>query len=106
MNAVEIEEAVSELAAAPFEAAEFPYAFLAAFGNKDTTIKRLRSGASNASDVPGGVLQRTNIHLATCAPGTVDATLAALRTSPKTAANKAKFILATDGISLAAEDTP
>ena len=104
MNAVEIEEAVSELAAAPFDAAEFPYAFLAAFGNKDTTIKRLRSGASNASDVPGGVLQRTNIHLATCAPGTVDATLAALRTSPKTAANKAKFILATDGISLAAED--
>jgi hypothetical protein len=104
MNAVEIEEAVSELAAAPFDAAEFPYSFLAAFGNKDTTIKRLRSGASNASDVPGGVLQRTNIHLATCAPGAVDATLAALRTSPKTAANKAKFILATDGISLAAED--
>jgi hypothetical protein len=69
MNSVEIEEGVSEPAAAPFDAAEFLYAFLAAFGNQDTTIKRLGSGASNASDVPGGVLQSTNIQLATCAPG-------------------------------------
>lgn len=104
MNAVEIEEAVSSLAAEPFDAANFAYAFLAAFGNKETTIKRLRSGASNASDVPGGVLQRTNIHLAVCDAGQVDATLAALRASPKTASNKAKFILATDGVTLEAED--
>lgn len=34
MNAVEIEEAVSLLAEAPFYAEEFPYAFLLAFGNK------------------------------------------------------------------------
>ncbi|TAE79019.1 MAG: DNA methylase, partial [Verrucomicrobia bacterium] len=34
MNAVEIEEAVSRLAEQPFDAAEFPYAFLEAFGNK------------------------------------------------------------------------
>jgi hypothetical protein len=39
MNAVEIEEAVSNLAAAPFDASEFPFAFLAAFGNKQTTDK-------------------------------------------------------------------
>jgi len=49
MNAVEIEEAVSNLALRPFDAAEFPFAFLEAFGNKDTTIKKLRSGASNGS---------------------------------------------------------
>ena len=42
MNAVEIEAAVSDLAAEPFNAREFPYAFLAAFGNKDTTLKKLR----------------------------------------------------------------
>ncbi len=30
MNAVEIEQAVSELAEAPFDAEEFPYAFLEA----------------------------------------------------------------------------
>ena len=46
MNAVEIEEAVSALAERPFDAAEFPFAFLEAFGNKATTIKRLRTGAS------------------------------------------------------------
>ena len=55
MNAVEIEQALSELALQPFDAAEFPYAFLAAFGNKDTTLKRLRTGNNNASDVPGGI---------------------------------------------------
>jgi len=104
MNAVEIEEAVSDLAIAPFDPIEFPYAFLAAFGNKDTTIKRLRAGASNTSDVAGGVLQRSNIHIATCAAGQVDATLRALRESPKTAQAKAKFILATDGETLQAED--
>ena len=40
MNAVEIEEAVSELALQPFEAQEFPFSFLEAFGNKTTTIKK------------------------------------------------------------------
>lgn len=104
MNAVEIEEAISALAATPFDAAEFPYAFLQAFGNKETTLKRLRSGASNASDVPGGVLQRNNIHIAVCPAGQVTATLAALRNSPATAKAKAKFALATDGRALEAED--
>jgi hypothetical protein len=104
MNAVEIEEAVSALAAEPFDPGEFPYAFLAAFGNKETTIKRLRAGSSNASDVPGGVLQRNNIHVATCAPGEVEATLKALRQSPKTTSAKAKFLLATDGVEFQAED--
>jgi hypothetical protein len=103
MNAVEIEQAVSELAEQPFDAAEFPYDFLMAFGNKDTTIKRLRTGASNKSDI-GGILQTNNIHVATCAPGDIAATLTALRDSPATTRAKAKFILATDGIDLEAED--
>ncbi len=41
MNAVEIEQAISALAERPFDPAEFPYAFLEAFGNKETTIKKL-----------------------------------------------------------------
>ena len=56
MNAVEIEQAISDLAAAPFDAAAFPYAFLAAFGNKETTLARLRAGGTNKSDVDGGLL--------------------------------------------------
>ena len=102
MNAVEIEEAVSELAAQPFDAAEFPFAFLRAFGRKDVELQRLRKG--NASDVPGGVLRRDSIHMATCAPGETGAALAALRESPKTAANRVKFILATDGVDVQAEE--
>ena len=104
MNAVEIEEALSALALEPFNETEFPFAFLLAFGNKETTIKRLRKGDSNASDVPGGVLQRSNIHVATCAPGKVHESFQALRTSTKTVQAKAKFILATDGETLEAED--
>jgi hypothetical protein len=103
MNAVEIEEAVSELAAAPFDAAEFPFAFLAAFGNKETTLKRLRKGESNKSDL-GGVLQTNNIHIAVAAPGEVPKMLAALKASPATTRAKAKFVLATDGEWFEAED--
>ena len=103
MNAVEIEEAISELAEQPFDAQEFPFAFLRAFGNKETTIKRLRSGASNRSDL-GGVLQTNNIHIAVCPPGQVTKTLSALKVSPATAKAKAKFIVATDGVDFEAED--
>lgn len=104
MNPVEIEEAVSDLTRALFNRAEFPFQFLAAFDNPETTLKRLRSGSTNQSDIPGGVLQRNNIHIATCATGEVDTTIKALRDSPKTASNKAKFILATDGVAFQAED--
>ncbi|MGC1173435.1 MAG: DNA methyltransferase [Polaromonas sp.] len=107
MNAVEIEAAISDLALQPFDAAEFPFAFLAAFGNKDTTLKRLRTGNNNASDVSSGVLLRNNIHIAVCQPGekgTVGDTLNALRASPATIKAKAKFILATDGQTLEAEE--
>ena len=103
MNAVEIEEAVSQLVAEPFDPAEFPYRFIAAFGAKKTTVDRLRKGDSNQSDV-GGVLQRNNIHIAVAPAGGVHDALSALRGSPKTASNKAKFILATDGDTVEAED--
>ncbi|WP_306259542.1 DNA methyltransferase [Pararhizobium sp. IMCC21322] len=103
MNAVEIEEAISGLAELPFDAQEFPFAFLQAFGNKPTTLKRLRSGTSNKSDLDG-VLQTNNIHILVCAEGEVTQTLAALKASPATTKAKAKFILATDGIYLEAED--
>ncbi|WP_242513295.1 type IIL restriction-modification enzyme MmeI [Halochromatium salexigens] len=103
MNAVEIEEAVSALAQQPFDADAFPFAFLEAFGNKETTIKRLRTGATNKSDL-SGVLQSSNIHIKTCPCGEVTQTLIALKDSPTTARAKAKFVLATDGIELQAED--
>ena len=104
MNAVEIEQALTDLAGQPFDSAEFPFQFLAAFGNKATTIARLRKGDSNGSDVPGGVLQRNHIHLAVADSGQVAETLTALKASPKTAQAKAKFVLATDGTTMEAEE--
>ncbi|MBP2150115.1 class I SAM-dependent DNA methyltransferase [Xanthobacter flavus] len=107
MNAVEIEQAISALAEQPFDPQEFPFLFLQAFGNKETTIRRLRKGESNKSDFAGpwgGVLQTNNIHIAVAAPGEVTRTLAALKASPATTKAKAKFVLATDGETFEAED--
>lgn len=104
MNAVEIESAVSDLASGPFNAKEFAFDFLMAFGNKDVAIKRLRTGNNNSSDVSDGVLQRNNIHIAVCDVGNVSETLAALLASPATVKAKAKFVLATDGIDFEAKD--
>lgn len=102
MNAVEIEQAISLLAEQPFDASTFPYAFLEAFGNKATVINRLKN--SNKSDVPGGVLQHNNIHMAVTPEGKVAEALTQLRQSPQTTRQKAKFILATDGEDFQAED--
>jgi hypothetical protein len=103
MNPVEIEEAISDLAIQSFDEVEFPYSFLEAFGNKATTIKRLRSGTSNKSDL-GGVLQTNNIHIAIAKRDKVTEQLAALKASPATSKAKAKFILATDGHHFEAEN--
>ena len=89
MNAVEIEEAVSALAEQPFDADEFPYAFLQAFGNKETTLKRLRDGVMNKSDI-GGVLQTNNIHILVSNSGSVAAALAALAALGALGANSAR----------------
>lgn len=109
MNAVEIEQAVSDLALQPFDGPEFPFALLAAFGHKETALKRLRTGNSNCSDVSGpaiisAVLLRNHLHLAVCAAGHVEATLQALRASAANTKGKPKFLLATDGETLEAED--
>ncbi len=113
MNAVEIEEAVSKLVEEPFNAAEFSYAFLEAFGNKTATLQRLRSvgkNSTNKTDISGegihAVLQRNNIHIATCTAGGTDAVAGLLKRlvdSPASSKHKAKFALATDGNTVHAE---
>jgi hypothetical protein len=113
LNAVEIEEAVSKLVEEAFNAAEFPYAFLEAFGNKTATLQRLRNvgkNSTNKTDQTGdgvqAVLQRNNIHMATCSSGGPDAVaelLKRLTDSPTTSKHKAKFALATDGHTVHAE---
>jgi hypothetical protein len=107
LNAVEIEEAISLLAEQEFDAKEFPYAFLEAFGNKKNIIKRLRSekaDTSNKSDIDGAVLQRNNIHVLVCDTDKVSESLTKLKESAATTKWKAKFVVATDGKDFEAED--
>ncbi len=103
MNAVEIEEAVSALAEKPFDPSEFPYEFLMAYGNRETTIKRLRDGTTNKSDV-GGLLQTNNIHILVAPKDGVPTALDALRESQATTRFRAKLLLVTDGVDFQAED--
>jgi hypothetical protein len=82
LNAVEIEEAISVLAEQEFDSVEFPFAFLQAFENKETTIKRLRAGASNNKSDLGGVLQTNNIHIAVAMRETLGAQVTASDADP------------------------
>lgn len=104
MNVIEIEEAVSELFAQPFDRYAFPFAFLEAYGNKRATIDKLKKGDSNKSDFEHGVLQKNNIHIVTCERGHTSETLQKLRESPVNQKFKVKFIFVTDGVELHAED--
>jgi hypothetical protein len=103
MNAIEIEEAVSALFEKSCDRQTFVWGFLEAFGNKPTVIKRLQSSYS-LSDIDGAVLLRNNIHLKVCAKGDVSKTFNQLKDSTATKKNKVKFVLATDGFTVEAED--
>ncbi|MFC0685456.1 class I SAM-dependent DNA methyltransferase [Novosphingobium clariflavum] len=100
----DIDEAVSRIAAAPFVADEFPFDFIAAYDAPPATITRIRNGTQNASDIDGGVLWRQKLHLLVCDAGQINEALARLLGSRATATQKAKFLLATDGVEVAAHD--
>lgn len=53
MNAVEIEQAISELALQPFDAAEFPFTFLAAFGDLPPVDVPIKSGSPGSRLLDG-----------------------------------------------------
>lgn len=100
----DIEEAVSRIAAAPFNPESFPFDFIAAYDAPPATVTRIRNGTQNASDIDGGVLWRQKLHLLVCAPGGVEAALEQLQSSRATASQRVQFIAATDGQEFAARD--
>lgn len=108
MKTTEIADAVQQLVDAPFEKETFPFQFLQAFGADDVTIKRLRSGNSNKSDIDGAVLPggktKLKVHILSTDPGEVDQAMDRLRESDATEKHKARFLLATDGQTLQAID--
>lgn len=104
MYIADIEEAVSKIAAEPFNPETFPYDFIAAYDAPPATVTRIRNGSQNATDLEGGLLWRQKLHLLVCKPGQVEASLQQLVASRATERQKAQFLLATDGIEVAARD--
>jgi hypothetical protein len=104
MNAVEIEQAISDLALQPFDAAEFPFRLSGRLWQQGHHPQAPAHGNNNASDVPGGVLCCATTSTWPCASRHCGRNPQALRTSPATSKAKAKFILATDGQTLEAEE--
>lgn len=104
MYIADIEEAVSRIAAEPFNAETFPYDFIAAYDAPPATVTRIRNGSQNATDLEGGLLWRQKLHLLICAPGQVEASVQQLMASRATERQKVQFLLATDGIEVVARD--
>lgn len=103
MNPTEIYDALAEIAAKPFDPNEFPFAFAEATDAAKAAISKLRNGATNKSDLPGGVLFNKKFHYAPALKGLTDVTLDQLRASKKTKASKPAILIATDGETIAAE---
>lgn len=79
MNAVEIEEAVSALAERPFDAEEFPFAFLQAFGNKEP--RRLSHAQPDDGRTPVWRIESlARVARGACSPSAVPANKPARRT--------------------------
>lgn len=104
MNVAEVEDAATRLASAAFDPETFFFGFMAAYGATQTTITRLRGGETNHTDVPGAWLWRLNVHAGIADTGNAPALRDRLKASPATARRRARFLLATDGDELVAED--
>lgn len=104
MNAVEIEEAVTELTQQPYEPVTFITGFMAAYGASATTITRLKGGDGNTSDLAGGILWKKWLHFQPAAEGQASNVLDAIEASRKTAQGKVRYAITTDGAEFAARD--
>ena len=103
MNPTEINEALEAISRVPFDPDDFGFAFATATDNAKATVSKLRSGTTNKSDVPGGVLLNRKFHYAPAGAGEVDRVLDALRSSRKTEKHKPAILIATDGVTISAE---
>ncbi|MFP1591809.1 type IIL restriction-modification enzyme MmeI [Escherichia coli] len=102
MNAVEIEQAITDLAEQPFDPQNFLMLSL-----KPLVTRQRPSSACAPGHLTSPIwvaFSTNNIHILASEEGQVTQMLAALKASPATGKSKAKFILATDGKYFEAED--
>ena len=104
MNAVEIEEAVSKLADAPFNAETFPYDFLQAFGINDAASANSGAATQTSPICPAACFSdKTTSTSSPARQAKLPPPSMPLRAKPRYRKHKAKFILATDGQTFQAE---
>lgn len=102
MNPTDIYDALDTIAKKPFERAEFPFEFALATDVAQAAVAKLRNGATNKSDLSGGVLFNKRFHYAPAPLGEVEATFEILKASSKNKSAKPAILFTTDGQTLSA----
>jgi len=98
LNPTEIEFALRDLVAKPYDAMSFPYDLIGILNASKMTVSRLKSGATNKAKQPGDVLWQKHLFFRSVATGNdVGAIGDMLATDPLTQKNKPRFIIVTDG---------
>lgn len=98
LNPTEIEFALRDLVAKPYDAATFPFDLMGVLNASKMTISRLRSGGTNKAKRPGDVLWQKQLFFRPVVKGEdVGAAADQLLADPLTARNKPRFIVVTDG---------
>jgi hypothetical protein len=106
MNPTEIEFALRDLVAKPYDPELFPYELIGIFNASKVTVSRLRNGQTNAAKQPGDVLWKTKVFFRSANPrDDVGAIADVLAADPLTAKHKPRFILVTNGEQFHARDT-
>lgn len=98
MNPTEIEFAVRDLVAKPYDAATFPFDIIGIYNAPKSTVTKLKNGQTNAAIAPGDLLWKKHLFFRGVSVGQDVATAAdALVTDPLTTKHQPRFILVTDG---------
>lgn len=104
VNVVEVEEAFERLFAGEFEPEVFPIALAEAIGTSNANISKLKSGAMNRTDLPGGTLLNGKFHFYPAEVEKTEEALEALCGSKATKTRKVRVVITTDGTTVAARD--
>ena len=103
MSVIEIEEQIDAIVAKDFNDDDFVFDFMEAFDAPKATVKQLRQGQQNASDI-SGILWRRNLHYIQSRNGLVRQALEKLQASKETIKQKVRYIVSTDGHEFGARD--
>jgi hypothetical protein len=105
MNIAEIEIELRDLVGRPFDANEFPFAFLTIYDAAKATVTKLRQGAANLAQVPGEVLLKNKLFFRATSNGQAAQALDEIEADPLTARHRPRFLVTTDGREVYARDT-